>query len=266
MPESYLGKNYETVLAWVEDQIGYLQFNRPTRMNAGNAMLTVEATGILNAYSVDPEVRVIIICGNENAFSAGADVAEIEDFTPIEAFLFIENSGHVMTAIEDNHKPVIAAVRGLALGVGLETMLACDIHIVGENVTFAAPEINLGIFPGGGATQRMPRNTSICIAKQYILTGDFFDALTAYRMGIVNMLVPTDQVMDTARKMAKKLIKKSPLALREAKLAINMSMNLDIKTGCRAEQEAWSMLFSSEDQKEGMKAFAESRKPVFIGR
>jgi hypothetical protein len=128
------------------------------------------------------------------------------------------------------------------------------------------PEINLGIFPGAGGTQRFPRSSSICIAKQYIFTGDFFDAATAEKIGLVNMVVPAAEVMDTARKFARKLCRKSPLALREAKQAVNMSMNLDIKSGCRAEQIAWSMLFSSEDQKEGMTAFLENRKADFKGK
>ncbi len=144
--------------------------------------------------------------------------------------------------------------------------MACDIHIMADNCTLGLPEINLGIFPGAGGTQRMPRITSINIAKQYILTGDFFDAATAYRIGLANMVVPADEVMGAALKMAKKLAKKSPLALREAKNAVNNSMNADIKAGCRAEQLAWSMLFASEDQKEGMKAFLESRKAEFKGK
>jgi len=137
---------------------------------------------------------------------------------------------------------------------------------VADNATLGLPEINLGIFPGAGGTQRFPKNASICQAKQYIFTGDFFDAATALSMGLINMVVPADQVMETAKKFAKKLMKKSPLALREAKNAINQSMNLDIKAGSRAEQLGWSMLFGSEDQKEGMKAFLEGRKAEFKGK
>ncbi|MEA1961130.1 MAG: enoyl-CoA hydratase-related protein [Bacillota bacterium] len=266
MTDAYRGIKYETILAWVKDGIGFMKFNRPEVMNAGNALLTKEAAEVLNAFSADPEVRVILVHGDENVFCAGADLSEVQNFTAFEARDYIEKAGYAIYAIEDNHKPVITAVRGLALGVGLEIVLASDIRIFGENVTCAAPEINLGIIPGSGGTQRMPRNMSIGLAKQYILTGDFFDAQTAYRLGIANMVVPTEQVMEQAVKMANKLIKKAPLALREAKQAINMSMNSDIKAGCQAEQEAWGMLFSSEDQKEGMKAFMEHRRAVFHGR
>lgn len=266
MPENYRGINYETILAWVEDGIGYLQFNRPKAFNAVNYKLLLEATEALNFYSEDPEVKAIIVCGNENAFAAGADLKAVVGYTAFEARDFLDKVHLCMFAIEDNHKPTVAAVRGLALGGGLETVMACDIHILADNCTLGLPEINLGIFPGAGGTQRMPRITSMNIAKQYILTGDFFDAATAYRIGLANMVVPAEEVMGAALKMAKKLAKKSPLAIREAKNAVNNSMNTDIKAGCRAEQLAWSMLFSSEDQKEGMKAFLESRKAEFKGK
>jgi len=264
--ENYKGKEYNTILAWVEDNIGYVQLNRPKAFNAINETLLNESYEVMNLMSEDPEVRCIIIHGHENVFAAGADLKAVANYNAFQARNFLDLVHRTIYAIEDNHKPVIAAVNGLALGGGLELMLACDIHIVADNATFGLPEINLGIFPGGGGTQRMPRHTSICIAKQYVFTGDFFDAQTAYRIGLVNMVVPAAEVMDTAKKMARKISRKSPLALREAKQSVNNSMNMDIKTGCRAEQIAWSMLFSSEDQKEGMKAFLEKRKAEFKGR
>jgi enoyl-CoA hydratase len=214
----------------------------------------------------DPAVKVIIICGNDKVFAAGADLKAVANYNAFEARNYDDGVHRTLFAVEDNHKPVITAVQGFALGGGMELVLASDIRIVSDDATLGLPEINVGIFPGGGATQRMPRNTSMCNAKQYILTGDFFRAEDAYRMGLINMVVPNDKVMETALKMARKLAKKSPLALREAKNAINMSMNMDIKAGCRAEQLGWSMLFSSEDQKEGMKAFAENRKATFVGK
>lgn len=264
--EFYKGKEYKTILAWVEDGIGYMQFNRPKAMNAVNEVLLAESTECLKLYNDDPEVRVIIVCGNENVFAAGADLKAVYPMNPFQARNYIDGVHECLFAVEDNHKPVIAAVRGLALGGGLETAMACDIRIFADNCTLGLPEINVGIYPGGGGTQRMPRNTSIAIAKQYIFTGDFFDSATAYRIGLANMVVPADEVMNTAKKMARKIAKKSPLALREAKNAVNMSMNTDIKTGCRMEQIAWAMLFSSEDQKEGMGAFLENRKAEFKGR
>lgn len=266
MSEAYRGKEYNTVKAWVEDGIGYLQFFRPKAMNAVNEELLDESREVLNAYSTDPDVKVIIIHGNEKAFAAGADIKAVFSLNAFGARDFDDKVHATIFAVEDNHKPVVTAVRGVALGGGLELVLSSDIRIVAEDATLGLPEINIGIFPGGGATQRLPRNCSIAIAKQYIYTGDFFNAQEAYRIGIANKVVPADQVMETAVKMAKKIAKKSPLALREAKNAVNTSMNTDIKAGCRAEQLAWSMCFASEDQKEGMGAFIEGRKPEFKGK
>lgn len=264
---SYRDKQYETCLVSFEEPgIGILQLNRPKAFNAVNVLLLEESYEIMEGFHLDPEVRVIIIRGNENAFAAGADLKAVSVYNAFEARNFLDKVHKTVFMIEDNHKPTIAAVNGLALGGGLEMVMACDIRIVADNATLGLPEINLGIFPGAGGTQRFPRNASICLAKQYIFTGDFFDAATAERIGLVNKVVPAAEVMDTAVKFAKKLCKKSPLALREAKNAINMSMNMDIKSGCRAEQIAWSMLFASEDQKEGMGAFLENRKAEFKGK
>ena len=261
---SYRDKQYETCLiSFEEPGIAILELNRPKAFNAVNIKLLEESYEIMEGFHLDPEVRAIIIKGNDNAFAAGADLKAVHQFNAFEARDFLDKVHKTVFMIEDNHKPTIAAVNGLALGGGLEMVLACDIRIVADNATLGLPEINLGIFPGAGGTQRFPRSSSICIAKQYIFTGDFFDAATAEKIGLVNMVVPAAEVMDTARKFARKLCRKSPLALREAKQAVNMSMNLDIKSGCRAEQIAWSMLFSSEDQKEGMTAFLENRKADF---
>jgi enoyl-CoA hydratase/carnithine racemase len=264
---SYRDKQYETCLVSFEEPgIGILQLNRPKAFNAVNVLLLDEAYEIMEGFHLDPEVRVIVIKGNENAFAAGADLKAVSSYNAFEARNFLDKVHKTVFMIEDNHKPTIAAVNGLALGGGLEMVMACDIRIVADNATLGLPEINLGIFPGAGGTQRFPRNSSICLAKQYIFTGDFFDAATAERIGLVNKVVPAAEVIDTAMKFAKKLCKKSPLALREAKNAVNMSMNMDIKSGCRAEQIAWSMLFASEDQKEGMGAFLENRKAEFKGK
>lgn len=265
MSEDYKGIKYETINVWQENNIGFIQFNRPKAMNAMNEQLSDECYEASVLFEEDPDIRVVILCGNEHAFAAGADLKAVSQFNPFQARKFLDKVHRNMMFIEDSHKPYIAAVRGLVLGGGLETVLACDLRIIAENTTLGLPEIKVGIFPGGGATQRLPRNTSIALAKQYIFSGDFFDSATAYRLGIANLVVAPEQVMDETRKAAKKLCKKSPLALREAKNAINMSMNTDIKTGCRMEQLAWSMLFSSADQKEGMNAFLEGRKAEFKG-
>ncbi|QGU00186.1 Enoyl-CoA hydratase [Candidatus Syntrophocurvum alkaliphilum] len=264
---SYRDKQFKTCIVSV-DEIGIatIQINRPKAFNSVNVKLLDETFEILEGCHYDPEVKVIIICGNENAFAAGADLKTIKDYNAFEARDFLDKAHKTIYAVEDNHKPTIAAVNGLALGGGLELVMACDIRIVADNATLGLPEINLGIFPGAGGTQRFPRNASICKAKQYIFTGDFFDAATAEKMGLINMVVSAAEVLDTAKKFAKKLTRKSPLALREAKNAINLSMDTDIKSGCRAEQLGWSMLFSSEDQKEGFYAFLKNRKAEFKGK
>lgn len=266
MPESYKGIEYETVLAWVDEGIGYLQFNRPNAMNAVNLKMLKESTDIMNSFSIDDEVKVIILFGNEHIFCAGADLQEVATMNPFEAGNYLEAVRGSQTAIEENLKPTIAAVRGLALGGGLELMLTSDIRIAGDNTTFGLPEINLGIMPGGGATQRWLRNGTMCTAKYYAFTGDFFDAQAALNMGMINKVVPAADVMDTAVKLAKKIAKKPPLALRELKRSINNSVNMDLKSGLRAEQTSWSLLFASQDQKEGMQAFMENRKAVFSGK
>jgi len=266
MSDSYRGLDYETVLAWVEEGIGYLQFNRPNAMNAINPKMLEESTEILNSFSTNSEVKVIVVFGNEHVFCAGADLQEVAVMNPFEANNYLEAVRCSQTALEENLKPTIAAVRGLALGGGLEFMLTSDIRIAGDNATFGLPEINLGIMPGGGATQRWLRNGTICNAKYYAFTGEFFDAQTALSMGMINLVVPASEVMDKAAKIAKKIAKKPPLALRELKRNINNSMSMDLKSGLRAEQTSWSMLFASEDQKEGMNAFMENRKATFAGK
>lgn len=266
MADSYLGKVYKNILAYVEDGIGYMKFNRPKAMNAVSLELLDEAIIVLEQFKYDPEVRVILIYGEPNTFAVGADLRDWHWRTPFEARDGDDKVQNTIMALEDNHKPIIAAVQGLALGGGFEMILACDISIVDENAMLGLPEITLGIFPGGGGTQRLTRNISICQAKQLVFTGELITGRAAAEMGLINRAVPSDQVMDEAKKVARKLMGKSALALREAKQAVNNSMNMDIKSGCRSEQLAWSMLFASHDQKEGMQAFLEGRKPKFTGR
>lgn len=264
---SYRDKEYRTMLLSFEDpNIGIIQFNRPKAFNAVNLQFLDEIYEITVGLNEDPEVRAIICTGNENCFAAGADLKAVSSYNAFEARNFLDKVHRAVFAVEDSPKPVIAAVNGLALGGGLEIALACDIRIIADNATLGLPEINLGIYPGAGATQRMPRNVPLGIAKQYVFTGDFFDAATADKIGLANMVVPAAEVMDTAKKLARKLARKSPLALREAKQSLNNSMNLDIKSGCRFEQIGWSLLFAGEDQKEGMSAFLENRRAEFKGQ
>lgn len=263
---SYKDKQYETILLSFEESVAIVQLNRPKAFNSINVQLLDDMYEVFSAMQYDPEVRAIILTGNNKAFAAGADIKSVAGYNAFEALDFLDKCHDVMFLLEDHNKPVIAAVEGLALGGGFELVLACDVRIAAENCTFGFPEINIGIFPGAGGTQRTPRNCSIALTKQLIFSGDNFDAALAEKAGLINMVVPAGQTLETAKKFARKLSKKSPLALRAAKQSINMSMSMDIKSGCRFEQNRWSMLFASEDQKEGMGAFIEKRQPDFKGK
>lgn len=257
---------YQTILTSVDDEIGIIQLNRPKAMNSVDAQLLEELIKALEEMEQDSDTRVIVITGNEKVFAAGADIRAAVSFTPFEAREFLNLVHRTIFKIEENSKPIIAAVCGFALGGGMELVLACDIKVVAEDATLGLPEINLGIYPGGGGTQRLPRLIGMAHAKELILTGELFTGKKAFEMGMVNHLVPAGEVLDTAKKVARTLASKPPLALKLAKSAMNSSMNSDIKTGCQIEQDGWAMLFASEDQKEGMQAFLNNRKPVFRGR
>ena len=264
---SYLEKEFKTIkVEIIEDGIAQITLNRPKAFNAVNTLLMQENCEILAGIQDDPTVRVFIVTGDDNAFAAGADLKEVSGYSAFQANLFDDLVHRSIFALEDNPKPSIAAVKGLCLGGGLEMALACDMRVISETATLGLPEISIGIYPGGGATQRLPRQLPLGLAKELILTGDFFDGKKAGEYGLANYVVPADEVMEKAMKLAKKIAKKPPLAVRSAKLALNMSMNTDIKTGSYIEQLGWSMLFSSEDQKEGMGAFVEKRKAIFQGK
>lgn len=266
---SFLEKEYKTVkVEMLPDVEGVCQvtLNRPKAFNAINATLLDECYEILMGINDDPNIKVFIVTGDDNAFAAGADLKQVFAFNSFEARDFDDKVHRTIFAVEDNHKPSIAAMRGLALGGGMELALSCDLRVVSETSTCGLPEINLGIFPGGGATQRLPRQVSLGLAKELVYTGDFFDGKKAGEYGLVNYVVPAEEVMPMAIKLAKKISRKPPLAIREAKNALNMSMNTDIKTGSRIEQLGWSMCFASEDQKEGMGAFVEKRRAEFKGK
>ncbi|MGE5421817.1 MAG: enoyl-CoA hydratase/isomerase family protein [Ignavibacteriales bacterium] len=257
---------YETIIYEVEEPIGILTLNRPEAMNAVNLQLLTDSYNALCEMEADPAIKVIVIKGSENVFAAGADIKQFSTMNAFEAREFIQQVHKTIFKIEDNLKPVITAIRGVALGGGLEMCLASDIRVAADNATFGLPEINLGIYPGGGGTQRMPRLAGLGNAMEYVLTGDFFPATRAYEMGLLNYIVPAEEVVPTAMKLAKKISKKSVLAVRMAKSAVNRSMDTDIKTGSLLEQEGFSMLFASHDQQECMCAFVEKRKAVMNGK
>ena len=263
---SYRDKSYNTMKITVEDKIAIVTFNRPDVMNAANEEMSYERLEIYSEISRDPQIKVLIITGNEKAYCAGGDLAAFSKFNAPQAKEFAERGVAYQRVLMDMPKPTIAAIAGYAFGGGMENVLLCDLRIAADNAKFCLPEINVGIFPGGGGTQRLVQNISICQAKEMIFLGKQIDAQTACDLGLINKVVPLDQLMDAAMDWAKKLCAKPPLGLKMAKQAINSAWNVDIYTGMELETQAWAALYATEDQKEGMEAFLEKRKPLFKGR
>jgi enoyl-CoA hydratase len=258
--------DYTTILYAKGDGIGTITLNRPKSMNALNSVVLGELNHVFNEIARDAEVRVVIITGSDKFFAAGADINEIAVLaTPAEAHDWLA-SDNIFRRLEDFDKPVIALVCGLALGGGCELSMACDMRIAAENAQFGQPEIKIGIIPGGGGTQRLPRLIGVTKAKELLFTGDNIDANEAYRLGLVNKVVPLESAMDEARNLALKIARQPAMAIRATKMAINGGINMDIKYALAYEARCFENLFSTEDQKEGTKAFLEKRKPVFKHR
>lgn len=263
---AYRDKQYNTILLTIDCDVAIIQFNRLEAMNALNREMSNERNEILTGIAGDPEIKAVIITGGDKVFCAGGDLAAFSEFGVVEAREHAERILAGQRLLANFPKPTIAAVAGFALGGGMETVLLCDLAIAADNAKFAQPEINVGIIPGAGATQRLVQRTSICKAKEIILLGDMIDAPTALELGIINKIVPVEELMDAAKQWAKKLAAKPPLALKMAKMAINSAWSCDIETGMVMEADAWGMLYGTEDQKEGMRAFLEKRQPSFKGR
>lgn len=241
--------------------------NRPQAMNALNEETLLELEDAARVIKASKEVTAVIITGaGEKAFVAGADIAYMQNLTAAEGREFAMLGHRAFRAVETIQVPVIAAVNGFALGGGCELALSCDFRIASENAKFGQPEVNLGITPGFGGTQRLARTIGTGWAKQLIYTGDNIDAATALRIGMVNMVVPPEELMPTAEKIAQKISQRAPKAVQYSKAAINEGMQCDIDRGCTIEADLFGICFSTQDQKEGMTAFLEKRKPEFQGK
>ena len=249
-----------------EGKVGILKVNNPKTLNALNTEILKELDSIIDMLKEDDEIYVIIISGEGKAFVAGADITEMKDLNSIEGRCFGKLGTDVLRKIELMDKPVIAAVNGFALGGGCELAMCCDIIIAGENAKFGLPEVTLGISPGFGGTQRLPKIVGIGKAKELIYTGAVIDAHEAERIGLINRVYPQEDLMEEAVKMATKISSVSQTALRNAKNAIDISMDTNIDIGTSFENDAFGLCFSTEDQKEGMSAFLEKRKPKFVNR
>lgn len=258
---------YSTLLYSVDNGVGVITINRPKALNALNGAVMADFTDLLPKIAVDPEVKVLIITGSgEKSFVAGADITEMQTMSAIEGRNWGKLGQGVFDKIEKLPQPVIAAVNGFALGGGCELSMACDIRIAAENALFGQPEVGLGITPGFAGTQRLPRLVGKGIAKELIFTAANIDAQEAYRIGLVNKVVPAAELMATAQKMAKKIMSKGSIAVQLCKAAINEGMDVDLDSGVAYEAEVFGLCFATADQTEGMTAFVEKRKPAFTGK
>jgi enoyl-CoA hydratase len=253
---------YENIILEKEENIAVVTFNRPEAMNALNNQTRTEFAAAIAEVSADAEIKVLILTGNGKSFVAGSDIVEFKKTTPLAA----HNITRLGEMVEKLEKPVIAAVNGSCLGGGCEIAMGCDIIIASEKAKFGQTEINIGIIPGGGGTQRLQRLIGSCRAKELIYTGDIIGAEEADRIGLVNRVVPMDELMPTAKEMAKKIATKSAAALKLAKTAINRGMRTDLESGLKYEYELYSLSLTLEDKVEGVNAFLEKRAPKFVGR
>jgi enoyl-CoA hydratase len=254
---------YQTLLYGKENGLGIITINRPQVMNALNDLAYAEMLQIFQEIEKDDEVRVVIITGSgEKSFVAGTDITNMAKLSAAEARAFAATLKKTYDLIWNLDKPVIAAVNGYALGGGAELAMSADIIIASENARFGQLEINVGIIPGSGGTQRLQRLIGVNRAKEMIYTGKMIDAKTAYEYGILNKVVPLADLMKEAKAMAAVLLEKSSAILKLAKSAINNGGGVDLNTGLNIEIECFSQCFATEDQKEAMKAYLEKRKPV----
>ncbi len=248
--------------------IATLTVNRPAALNALDRRVLEEVAQVLRDVRHDPAVRVLIVTGaGDRAFVAGADIAAMAAMSAVEGLEFSRLGHRVMQTFEDLPIPIIAAVNGFALGGGLELALACDLIVASEKARFGQPEINLGLIPGFGGTQRLPHRIGHVRARELVMTGDMIDAKTALEWRLVNAVVaPGGDLMAAARTLADKLAAKSALALRQAKAALRAAATVEEDVGLRFEQEAFGVAFASADRVEGTKAFLEKRPPKWQGK
>lgn len=259
-------KAYETILLERRGPVAIVTINRPEKRNALNIQTRAEGAAVLDELCADDSVRVVILTGaGDKAFIAGADIAEFAQRTAIgQREVMLERT--LFNAIDGFPKPIMAMVNGYCLGGGCEVALACDIRIASEKASFGQPEINLGIIPGGGGTQRLTRLVGEGKSMEMILTGEIIDAQTAFSIGLVNHVVAADQLETRTLEIANRIAEKSPIALRLAKEAIKIASRSNLDEGLRREVDLFALCFSSEDKDEGVKAFLEKRKPEFKGK
>lgn len=257
---------FETISVTREGAVATLLLNRPEKLNAMNSKMKEEIAIALAELEADETVRVAVVTGAGNkAFVAGADISEFAGKTPVDQWRAYGHSS-LYNVVDRFHKPIIAIINGYCLGGGCELAMACDIRIASDRAQLGQPEINIGIIPGGGGTQRLPRLVGLGKAMQLILTGDRIPAAEAFRIGLVDEVVPHDQLEARAMELANRIAEKPPVAVRLAKEAVKASARLPVDQGLRLEQGLFAIVFSTHDKEEGVRAFLEKRPPKWMGR
>ena len=255
---------YDNIITRVDERVGVAQLNRPKALNALNRELMTELMTALEAFDADPAIGCMVVTGSARAFAAGADIKEMAGATPARMMTgsFID----LWDRLQRIGKPVIAAVSGFALGGGCELAMACDMIVASETAQFGQPEINLGVIPGAGGTQRMTLAVGKALAMEMVLNGRYLSADEAQRYGLVNRVYPVEVYLEEAVRLANEIAARAPVALRLAKEAVNATFEMSLRAGLDHERRLFYLLFSTDDQKEGMDAFINKRPAQWSGR
>jgi enoyl-CoA hydratase len=255
--------DFETIITEIHGQVGLVRLNRPQALNALNSTLVGELMDALLVFDADPGIGAMVITGNERAFAAGADIKEMADASAIE--MLLRDSIAQFDRIRQVKKPVIAAVSGWCLGGGNELALSCDMVVASETARFGQPEINIGVIPGAGGTQRLTRAVGKALAMEMVLNNRTLTAQEALQFGLVNRVVPVERYLEEALDLAAQVAGRAPLAVRLGKEAVNQAFESFLADGLKDERRAFYLLFATQDQKEGMAAFVEKRKAEWKG-
>ncbi|MCX6640867.1 MAG: enoyl-CoA hydratase-related protein [bacterium] len=259
--------NYENILFEIEDGIALVTINRPKVLNALNIATVLELNAAVTRISDDPHIKAVILTGSgEKSFVAGADIAEIHDLDATSGLEFAQRGQEVLNRIQNLPKPVVAAVNGFALGGGCELAMACHVRFIAENARFGQPEVNLGVIPGYGGTQRLARLAGAGRALELCLSGDMIDATEAYRIGLANKVFPLADLISKAKEFCRKVISKGPVATTYVLGAINRGVEMPLPDGLREEAALFGLVCATGDMKEGTLAFQEKRQAKFTGK